>query len=244
MLRPLRFSACLFVSLLTVTAFLVACDASGPDDPPEPRFEAKITGAIQKTLRGPAGLASGTEAGDAFAGLFGVLPPATDSLILPLPDSLDEAPLDSLRPSGTILFLRDEDASPFGSGISVFIRGDGPPAPGTYAFQTFALGPDALPLRRPAVEAFASYTELEDDTFRIAPAAQGSVTVEASGADLLRGRFAFATLLALELRAPVPGDTTFAGLLEPQPFQTSIAGTFTATRAAAAFPLLLDSMAR
>jgi len=244
MLRRLRLPACLLASVLTVAVLLSACDASGPDAPPEPRFEAEITGAIQKTMRGPAGLARGAEASDAFAGLFGVLPLAPDSLRLPLPDSLNRPPLDALHPSGTILFLRDEDADLFGSGISVFIRGDGPPTPGTYSFQSVSLGPGAPPLRRPTPEALASYAEREDDRVRIAPAAQGSLTVESSSADRLRGRFAFTTLLALDLRAPVPGDTTFADLLRPQPFRTSVSGTFTAARTARAFPSPPDSMGR
>lgn len=182
-------------------------------------------------------MARGAEASDAFSGLFGRLPLRSDTTGLFAPDSLRGVPIDSVRPSGTAIFLRDDDANA-GRSISVFLRGDGVPNPGTYALQAPPTDPGASPIRRPEADAIAGYSELRDDAFRIAPAAQGSVTIDEADSNRLSGTFSFSTLIAIDLRRPAPGDTTITDLFEQQLYPTSVSGRFTATRAADAFPLL------
>jgi hypothetical protein len=238
-MRAVRIAsfALLIVLLGAGSGLLSACDSSGSGDASKPGFEAEISGALQTTMRGPAGLASGEEAGNALSGLFAPLPSLPDTTGLFAPDSLRDVPIDSLRPSGTAIFLRD-DSEGAGRSISFFLRGDGVPEPGTYSLQIASMGPGSPPVRRPEAEAFAGYSELRDEVFRIAPAAQGTLTVETARADRLRGTFSFSTVLAIDLRLPAPGDTSFTDLFEQQFYQTSISGSFTATRAADAFPRL------
>lgn len=221
------------VAACALTLGLVACDSSGGDGPPTAQFEAEISGSVQKTLRGPAGLAGREEAGNALGGIFGVFPPP-DSLDLPgVPDSLATERPDTLVPAGTALFLRDEGSS--GDGISLFVQGDGLPETGTYSLDLFSLG-GGQPDPASDIEGVALYTALRDSTFRIVPASQGTLTIEEASDDVLRGRFNFSTLLALDIRLPAPGDTSFADNVNQQFFQTSVEGTFTATRAADARP--------
>jgi hypothetical protein len=230
----------LSAALMLVFA-LSACD-SGPDanDVTESRFEATLSGTVNKTIRGTANSARSSAMGSAFSGLFAPLPVAPpdsglftppdslrgDSLFVPPPDSLPELP------SGTALVLSTADAPGQGEGLSFFFAGDTMPATGEYRIAAPLLFPGDGSPSLPQSDVNGTYSELDGQEFTLAPIVSGTVTIETSTADVLRGRFSLQTVRALTFTFPAPGDTAlFTDPVVPRPFATTINGTFVATPA-------------
>lgn len=250
------------VAVLTVVLLLcglllplAGCDSGGGGDP-VPEFEARITGAEQRTFRGTAGVRDS----DTFAR---TLPP---SLVLPLtpivpdslfsgrrPDTLFTIP-DSLSqppPSSTLILgaTDDDGEARRGDGLTFVIEGNDRPAPDTYdlsGLAGFVGGIDdggTIPAEIPP--AIAVYTRLDASTFRVVPAIGGTLTIEESTPDVVRGTFDLQTALAFETPVPVPLDTTLASRVTQRFYAAQIEGAFTATPTAdAAVPLPLSTLDR
>ncbi|NBC86666.1 MAG: hypothetical protein GVY25_10795 [Bacteroidetes bacterium] len=134
---------------------------------------------------------------------------------------------------GTIVALTTEPASAspvsFSSGttITMFVPDDGDLSPGEYSFAdsqtTGVFGSPGLP-------AVAFYAELNGTSFRTAPATSGAITIDRVTPEGVFGSFRFTTDQAVTVRVTQPVDSTDISGGTPEPFATTIEGSFEAER--------------
>lgn len=161
------------------------------------------------------------------------------------PDSLSDSLNvggDSTRtlPPSTALVLAAPDAEGRGDGITFVIQGTDRPETGTYDLSTgsrfgdgFRGGPGDGATRSSAL---AFYSRLDADEFMAAPSVTGSLTIEASTDDVVRGTFDFQTALALVVPVDAPFDSTLADRVTQRFYPARINGSFSATPDAALLP--------
>jgi hypothetical protein len=216
---------------MIVVAGLTACDSN--DAPPTPEFEAEMTGDVEQTLNGTAGMSDSDAFDQQFQGAFRLLPTllpdSTRPDSLPLPDSIN-------TPPATLLILTAESGNGYGQTITATFYGDSIPETGTYEVGLVLDTARTTPF--PELDVTAGYIDSQPDSLLIAGAMGGTITLEESSQNVMRGRFQLETQQALRLTGL--GTT---GPLGPdnfglRPFDTEIRGSFTALRSADAEPLL------
>ena len=207
---------------VTVVLFAVSgCDGSGASKPtPSATFSASVSGDTSATLSGSARVTS-----SASVARFGGAIPVPDSNVVDLP------PFEMAQ--GTIIALTTEPASAspvsFSSGttITMFVPDDGDLSPGEYSFAdsqtTGVIGSPGLP-------AVAFYAELNGTSFRTAPATSGAITIDRVTPEGVFGSFRFTTDQAVTVRVTQPVDSTDISEGTPEPFATTIEGSFEAER--------------
>lgn len=230
-----------FVSTLLVAGLavglmvgLTACDSG--EEPPQPEFQAEVSGAVTQSLDGTAGVTDSEALSEEFRGTALLIDAAVpDSLV---PDSLmpgGVVPPDSgsVPPATVLLLTAPTDAdSPFGQTLAITIPGEDVPAPGAYQVGV-SEDPDSGP------PTSATYIDNQPDTLLASIATAGTVQIESSSADVIRGRFTLETDQAVAV-VGLGGGIPQPGSIEFRPFETTVEGSFTALRSADNQPLLPD----
>lgn len=225
-----------FFVLILLALAATGCDSADPaTEPPEPSFEATLSAPVSATLRGPAVVGDA----DFSTQNFFVWPlPNSDQSITTIQlvdDSGAGETLDFI--SLTRLSADQPTAESYAAGsFLACLQGDGFLYGGTFGcFGGSSL--DGLFL--------TEYMRVAGDSLTIYPIQSGSVTIEESSDDVIRGTFELSTRLTLRLGSMV-ADTSVTWGDDPwRSFPTldtlatplTIDGQFTATRGELTDPL-------
>ncbi|PEN11396.1 hypothetical protein CRI94_15265 [Longibacter salinarum] len=115
--------------------------------------------------------------------------------------------------------------------ILLYLPGATDPTPGEYDLPNLLMTVAGGGITDPSMSSpFATYTEARATALRMAPAISGTITVERVTSEGVFGSFRFTTVQALTLDFAQPVDSPDDSSFEPEPFATTMDGTFEAMR--------------
>jgi len=216
-----------FLSLLVLCVLLIACDSTGPEPTPEPRFELTAGAPVNASVEGKATVGNNLSFGE---------------------QSVFVLPIERLGKTVTIVQLSGTYEDSVTHDLSFLRLADGPLEPGTYEVGLEAprcdspCGPGFFP-----DELFtASYGRQTPDSLHFYPLKEGTVTVETATDEVVEGTFSLDAVMEASvsradmqafrdsLREGPPRDSTDfprppEPVLTPLEPPMMIEGSFTAT---------------
>ncbi len=218
-----------FLLFLLIALITAGCDSADPaTEPPEPSFEATLSAPIGATLRGPAVVGNADFSTQNF-------------FVWPLPNS-DQS-------ITSIQLIDDAGAGNTADFISLTRLGADRPEPDTYSAGSFlaCVQPGVFTCfgTAPLDDLFLTeYMRASGDTLTIYPIQSGTVSIDESSDEVIRGTFELSTRLAMRLGAVADtsvmwGDDPWRAfpMLDTLATPLTIDGQFTATRGELTNPL-------